>query len=132
MTEKEDSYQILLFNYVHYNKEYESGHLNTINNYNRYEAFIHNNDLEVVLNVKNIKSGNYQVTKYFLNRNSGSVYDSWIEIGAPSQIKDEIYEYLKAKEKMFMKIERTQIENDYSINEIINPHGAVFIELKKI
>lgn len=132
ITQKENSYQILLYNYVHYNKEYEKGNLSGVNKFNRYEAFLNNNDLEFTLKISDLEKGKYFITKYYLDRESGSVYDAWIEMGAPEKITSEFFQFLKSKERMNIKTEKKEIESEFLVNEIVKCHGIVFINLEKI
>ena len=129
ITQKENSYQILLYNYVHYNKEYEKGNLSGVNKFNRYEAFLNNNDLEFTLKISDLEKGKYFITKYYLDRESGSVYDAWIEMGAPEKITSEFFQFLKSKERMNIKTEKKEIESEFLVNEIVKCHGIVFINL---
>ena len=132
ITQKENSYQILLYNYVHYSKEYEKGNFEKVDNYNRYGAFLNNNDLELNLKLTNLDKGKYFVTKYYLNRENGSVFDAWIEMGAPSKITPEFFQFLKAKEKMNIKTEKKEIDSEFLVNEFVKCHGVVLINLEKI
>lgn len=132
ITQKESSYQILLYNYVHYNKEYESGNFEKVNKYNRYGAFLNSNDLELNLKISDIDKGKYFITKYYLDRENGSVFDAWVEMGAPDKITNEFFQFLKAKEKIDIKTEKKEIESEFLINELVKCHGVVFINLEKI
>lgn len=132
ITQKENSYQVLLYNYVHYSKEYEKGNFEKVDNYNRYGAFLNNNDLELNLKLTNLDKGKYFVTKYYLNRENGSVFDAWIEMGAPSKITPEFFQFLKAKEKMNIKTEKKEIDSEFLVNEFVKCHGVVLINLEKI
>jgi len=76
--------------------------------------------------------GNYIVTKYYLDNASGSIYDYWKEMGAPKKITEDIYQVLKSKERMNMKIEEILIENELTVKEIVSPNGAIFLDIRKI
>ena len=112
ITKKLDSYQILISNYENYNDSKEKK--------------------EIQINLKNIEEGNYSINKYYLNENSGSIYNYWIKMGAPQKITEDIFQLLKSKEKMEMEVfEENFISGNFVIKEIIPPNGMVFCEMKR-
>ncbi|MBN1468433.1 MAG: helix-turn-helix domain-containing protein [Fusobacteriaceae bacterium] len=112
ITKKLDSYQILISNYENYNDSKEKK--------------------EIKINLKNIEKGNYLINKYYLNENSGSIYNYWIKMGAPQKITEDIFQLLKSKEKMEMEVfEENFISGNFVIKEIIPPNGMVFCEMKR-
>lgn len=110
ITSKENSFQILLYNYEDYKTT--------------------NKSKEIQINISNFSNGTYILTKYFLDTSSGSIYDSWMEMGSPKKITEDIYQVLKSKEKMNMKIEEIYVDNVLIVKEIVPPNGAIFIEIK--
>lgn len=97
------------------------------------EDYLSKKDLKnFQLNIKNLENSTYLVTKYYLNSSSGSIYDTWVEIGSPKKINTEIFEYLKSKEKMKIKIEETRIENTLILEESIDTNSIIFVDIKKI
>ena len=51
-------------------------------------------------------------------------------MGSPKKITEDIYQVLKSKEKMNMKIEEIYVDNVLIVKEIVPPNGAIFIEIK--
>ena len=88
--------------------------------------------MEFTLKISDLEKGKYFITKYYLDRESGSVYDAWIEMGAPEKITSEFFQFLKSKERMNIKTEKKEIESEFLVNEIVKCHGIVFINLEKI
>ncbi len=132
ITSKKDSFQILMHNYTHYNEEYSKGNLKSIDKFSRYDAFLKEKSKKIQISLKKLEKGDYLITKYFLNKESGSVYDSWLEMGAPDKIDNETYQYLKSKEKMKMITEKIKIDSSLEIMEEIDSHEVVFINIKKL
>lgn len=82
ITRKEDTYQIITYNYVHYGNLFASGELFDITETTRYSAFDMSRKLRISLDLNDLKNGHYEIREYFVNRNHGSAYDIWIEMGA--------------------------------------------------
>lgn len=131
ITSNENGYQILLYNHSYYNEEYRKGNFEIINLKERYSAFEDKNKQEIIINVDNIESGDYLIKKYYLNKNEGSVYDSWVQMGAPDNMNEEIFNYLKSKEKMKLEIVNIKLQEKLFIREILGIHEVVFLEFIK-
>ncbi|MBN1468484.1 MAG: helix-turn-helix domain-containing protein [Fusobacteriaceae bacterium] len=131
ITRKENSYQILLYNHLYYNEKYQSGNFEDIDSINRYDIFDKGFQKEIIINLNNLPTGNYLIKKHYLNKSSGSVYDAWKEMGAPQKLSKEIYEYLKAKEKMKLHFNNIFITERLNIKEILEDHEVIFISLEK-
>lgn len=130
VTRKEDSIQILMWNYCHYNEEFARGNRTKLTEYNRYEIF-NEKRLHINLEVKGLK-GKYRVREYVLDRDHGSVFDAWVAMGAPENLSKEEIDILKKKmgpEGRFYTIESEEI---FQKNIVIEPHGVCLIELCKI
>ena len=112
ITRKQDSFQILLFDYEDLKTPHKSK--------------------EIQMNILNFPTGNYLITKYFLDENSGSIYDCWKQIGSPKKITEDIYQLLKSREKMNMKVKEQEITNVFIVKDILFPNGIVFYDLKRI
>lgn len=112
VTKKQDSFQILLYDYEDLKAPYKLKEIQT--------------------NIRDFPQGNYLITKYYLNENSGSIYDYWKQMGAPQKITEDIYQLLKSREKMNIKVEEREVRDNFIIKEVLTPNGIVFYDLKKI
>lgn len=115
ITTRADSVQVMLYNYDKINEK---------NNFNKVK--------EIQINMQNFNHGKYRITKYYLNSLSGSIYEAWKEMGAPDKITDEIYNLLKGKEKMNMKVEVVDVINSLNIKESLDSNSIVFLDINKI
>lgn len=129
ITSKNKSVQILLYNHVDYNESYEKERLQE--QAEIYNYFPQHKSKELRLKLENFEPGKYTATKYYLNRKSGSVYDAWLRMGSPQKITEEIYELLKLEEKMKIRIESLEIENTLIIQENLDVHEIIFINIQK-
>ncbi|SHO45399.1 GH39 family glycosyl hydrolase [Anaerocolumna xylanovorans] len=81
ITRKEDCYQIITYNYIHYGNLFASGELFDITETSRYSAFDISRRLQVNLGLEQLENGRYEIIEYFVNREHGSCYDLWISMG---------------------------------------------------
>lgn len=82
ITRKEDSIQIITYNYIHYGNLFASGELFDITETMRYSAFDMSKKLRISLDLKDLENGHYEIREYFINREHGSAYDVWLQLGA--------------------------------------------------
>lgn len=126
-----NSYQILIYNFVYFNKKYLEGDFKTISDTNRKNAFENFSSLENTLTLNNITDGNFSVKKYTLNEENGSSYDAWINMGAPKNITNEIFQYLKSKEKMKLEFFNIKIETSLTLKDTLNAQDIVMYKLER-
>lgn len=79
-----------------------------------------------------LDSGRYEQRTYSLNSENGSIFDGWINMGAPDTLSRDDLEILKAKEKMHLHISQKFIQDNYKFNTVIRPGEIRLIELKLI
>lgn len=132
ITSKNNKYQILLYNFVYFDNLFLNGDKSLLTYYERYNIFKNSNNTLHINMILTLLNGNYKITKYFLNRESGSIFDSWLNMGHPEEISQDIYLYLKSKEYMDMTVETKEIKNNIILSENVKAHEIIFIEIDKI
>lgn len=131
IAQKEDSYQIVLYNYTYFDE------LSCLNLDSKIKPHIYNcykstEDKQFDFCLKDIKKGTYKIKKTYLNRKSGSIFDAWMDMGAPEYMDDEVLELIKAKQKMDLFVATVEIENEFIINEAIEAHGILLLEIENV
>ncbi|GKX65753.1 GH39 family glycosyl hydrolase [Inconstantimicrobium mannanitabidum] len=132
ITAQNNSYQILIFNFIYFDELFMSGDKSLLDYHNRYNIFKNSNlnkDINLILSMPR---GQYRIKRWYLNRNSGSTYDAWQSMGAPEQIQNDVYNYLKAKEIPEISINSQEVQNELLISDSVPPHGILLIEIDKI
>lgn len=81
ITRKENSYQIITYNYLHYGDLFASGELFDITETSRYSAFNMSQYQEFSFELTDLPKGRYAIREYFINRHHGSAYDLWVSFG---------------------------------------------------
>jgi xylan 1,4-beta-xylosidase len=131
VTRREDRIQILAWNYVHYNETFSKGDGSALTLYNRYSIFEKKEDFNFKINLLNL-TGEYKVTTYEFNQDTGSVFDWWLKNGAPENIHSDEIEILKNNMKPQGSLKYITAEGTAAFEHKIKPHGFVFIELTEI
>lgn len=81
ITRKENSIQIITYNYIHYGNLFSTGELFDVTQTNRYSPFDMSQHLQFHFNFSDIKNGRYEIREYYVNRDYGSAFDIWVHLG---------------------------------------------------
>ncbi len=82
ITRSDDAYQIITYNYIHYGNLFAAGELFDITETSRYSPFDMSRYLKINLELCDIDNGSYTIREYYVNREHGSAYDIWLQLGA--------------------------------------------------
>lgn len=94
VTKRKDEYVILLYNYAHYSQAYsEEVGINTSYT-DRYSVFPESGVKEFCFNFPNV-NGTCLAVHHIMNRNHGSAFDNFINMGAVEPLSKEETEWLK-------------------------------------
>ncbi|TDO93942.1 beta-xylosidase [Halanaerobium saccharolyticum] len=130
ITCKGDDVQILLYNYAYLNQSYRNGDYSIIDEYNRYQVFKNKDPLKFKFELLGLK-GKYKLSHYLLNRDSGSAFDQWLEMGAPPDLTNHEIKYLKNKSFPDLKIKFLDLDGEYNIEAELDSHEIEFYLLRK-
>jgi beta-xylosidase/AraC-like DNA-binding protein len=131
-TNQKGDYSIILYNYLHVSPLYAQGVLFNVTFLERYNAFVDPNSLEFDYVLSNIENGNYIQTEHIVNREYGSAFDEWVQMGALPLITEEEIDILKGRSMPKINKNRILVENN-SINYFaeLKPHEIRLIQIKK-
>ncbi|MBU3136363.1 helix-turn-helix domain-containing protein [Clostridium gasigenes] len=131
VTKKGEDYQLLFYNYCHYNDLYRSLDYSQISHLNRYDVFKDSVERGYSLSLQ-INKGKYQLEKFRVNREEGSSFDAWVTMGAPEMLSEDGYKYLEKASEVGYKTWGEKVEKDLNINTELLPHEIQLIVVKKI
>ena len=95
ITKKGNSYQIMLYNYKHFNYLYANGERFDMTETDRYTVFADSDPVTITLRLSGIPQGYYKISETYVNRTHGSSYDQWISMGALELTSQQEFEWLK-------------------------------------
>ena len=120
-TRSAKGYQILLYNPIELDEETIYGNL-------EMEKI---KERKVSLNLLNME-GDYQITKYELNKHFGSVYDKWVSLGKPERLEDEHWELLKEFVHPNISFHYGKKSIVYNSVSTVKPYGAILFLLNSV
>lgn len=133
VTKERDEFHIMLYNYKHYSSLYANGETFDMTFTDRYTPFGSEDKKEFSLQLKGLDANKYEVTEFIVNRQYGSCFDKWVEIGAkPLSSKEEIETLEALSRPMINKYSITTFENDLTINAILDLLEIRYISLKPL
>lgn len=128
--------QILLYYYCHYDPR---THLHTalpgeeLRTIDRYYAFERNGIKNMEIMLHNLDPGVYHKYTYIVNRESGSSYDVWMNMGFPEQLTDLQEEYIECVSVPKVEYETVFIDASHSLqlSAALDEHEVRLITIKK-
>nr|MDP5192895.1 helix-turn-helix domain-containing protein [Neobacillus sp. 179.-C4.2 HS] len=123
-------YQVLCFNYKHFNYSYYLHPEGSTGIHEQYEIFENNEPLNLSLELQGIANGKYRVKELKLNRDHGSILDEWLRFGVVDDIKPDEVDYFKQICVPHMKVEHSLVENhSIVLKGELQPHEVRLFEL---
>lgn len=132
VTSKNYSYQILIYNYSHFDELYRIGDKSLLSYHNRYNIFDETKKTKSVNIVLSLESGNYRIKRFILNREYGSSFDAWLDMGSPETIQPDIYDYIKSRESPKITVTTESVKKQLILDDSVPVHGILLIEINKI
>lgn len=129
ITKKYDTYQIMIYNYCHFDNIYSGGDISQISKIDRYNVF-NNIEKGIGLSLKNIEPGEYLFKEYKISKEYGSSFDTWINMGSPKYLDEEDVDYINNNSMIEIKKYNKYINNNYIINDNLEPHEVKFYTIK--
>ena len=129
MTRSNTGYQILLYNYCHYDELYRNLETSQLSMLDRYNVFESGETQKLKLIIKGLKSGEYIIRVYKIDRENGSAYDEWLKMGAPKTLCSIETDWIKRKSLPQYYTMNKQVDTCMEIIEELKPHGVMLIEI---
>jgi xylan 1,4-beta-xylosidase len=131
ITKEKDSFKVMLYNYQHYSDLYASGELFDMTFTNRYTPFPNPKIKKILLPFAELENGEYIIIETIINKDHGSAFDKWVELGAmPIETAEEL-EYLKAVSVPKITKRKITVDNNLlTLSVELQPHEVRLIEIK--
>lgn len=129
--ENENSIQIFLYHYCHYNVLYRQQYQRLRNPRDAYSVFEEQGDLQIQLQLEGIEPGNFREESYTISREHGSAFDQWIMMGAPNNLSQSDIEYLSTSTRPLCAIrEFVHMNSKLDMHFSLKPHEVKLIVLR--
>ncbi|MBP1971656.1 xylan 1,4-beta-xylosidase [Virgibacillus natechei] len=130
VTNNGEDYQILLLNYSEPNYLYRKFDYSQLSSTSRYKVFENERVRSFQLTLEGLH-GEYIIKKQYVNRQQGSSYDAWVDIGAPSVMDNDTINYVKGRAEPGVKLQDIYAQENYSLETFLQPHEIQLIEIKR-
>lgn len=131
VTKKYDTYQIMIYNYCHFDNIYSRGDISQISKTDRYNVF-NNIEKSITLSLENIESGEYLFKEYKIGREKGSAFDTWVDMGSPKYLDEEDVVYINNNSAPEIKKYNKYINKSCIISYDLAPHEVKFYTIQRI
>ena len=131
VTKKYDTYQIMIYNYCHFDNIYSKGDISQISKIDRYNVF-NNIEKSITLNLENIESGEYLFKEYKISKEKGSAFDTWVNMGSPKYLDEEDVIYINNNSTPQIKKYNKYINKNCIISYDLAPHEVKFYTIQPI
>jgi xylan 1,4-beta-xylosidase len=130
VTKRGESIQILAYNYAYFDDLFLQGDMLAINHNEKYSIYEEKSLREIEFRIEGLY-GKYKITTYKLNREHGSVFDKWIDLGSPENMTQEELRYLKGNSQPKIEIEELDLKGEYLKQMSIPVHGVELLIIDK-
>lgn len=119
---------LLLYNYEHFSKLFASGILFDMTTENRYTPFNQMKSASFHLTLTELPARTCLIKEYYVNRQKGSSFDTWLRMGAEPMLHPGDEEFLKQEAQPGIHFRREQIhQGTLELNITLEP-----LEVRKI
>ncbi|WP_158702803.1 GH39 family glycosyl hydrolase [Paenibacillus faecalis] len=132
VTRRGQEIQVLVYHYVHTDQLYRLNEVSHINRMDRYGIFEHTDPLQFTLELVSMPTGTYQIRKMTLNRQWGSSFDNWVEMGHPECLYPEDLAYLQAISQPKREVYKMFIDSQFNVKAELSPHEVQLYILKPL
>lgn len=130
VTKRGESVQILAYNYAYHDDLFLQGDMLALNNNENYSIYEEKSLRELEFRIAGLY-GKYKITTYKLNREHGSVFDKWLDLGSPENMSQEELRYLKGNAQPKIEIEELDLKGEYLKKMSIPVHGVELLIIDK-
>ena len=122
---------VLLWNYCHYHQQFADGDHSMLTYYDRYQVFDHMENKPFHIEIENINASRCEITTHTFDREHGSIYDFWLNNGAPEYFSNAKLQFFKAHNHLLESIEyRTINDHTLTLSATIAPFGFTLFEIQ--
>jgi xylan 1,4-beta-xylosidase len=128
VTRSEDAWQVLVWNYCHYNEKFAKGDPSDLKPLDRYGIFEEQGPERFEITLEGL-SGRFRVLTYELDRERGSAFDAWVANGAPANPTPEEVAILKQLARPKAGIAYVEADGALTLSREVAPHGVVLFKV---
>ncbi|MDO5575228.1 MAG: helix-turn-helix domain-containing protein [bacterium] len=130
ITKEDNRICVLLWNYCHYNQQFAQGDNSMLTYYDRYQVFDQTQNKQFHILIDDIDATHCEITTHLFDREHGSIYDFWLNNGAPEYFSHAKLQFFKAHNHLSETIEyRTIDHHTLTLSATVAPFGFTLFEI---
>lgn len=127
-TKKNEEYQLLLYNLAKFDYMYSIIDQSAIDATHRYNIYSNTENRMFQISIK-LPRGTWYIKKYEVNRQYGSAYDIWGQIGFPPVLSKDIEDYIRESSVPHISYSYQDIEHTLLLDESVPAHGILLLKI---
>ncbi|MGI6118318.1 MAG: GH39 family glycosyl hydrolase [Bilifractor sp.] len=125
----ETTLQIILWYNCHYHRSY-GYQLKMISKYDRYAVFLENKSRTFHCEISGLPAGILNLREQKIGRDSGSIYDKWVEMGSPDELTSCALNYLDRSSIPSLHIRKIEHNSpNLNLKYTLNPHDVLRVDI---
>ena len=121
LTRKGDDYQLVAYNYCHYSNIYRYRYKRLTRAQDAYSVFEQGKVIRMQFRLGEIPDGKYRVERWEINRENGSAFDKWMEMGSPRYPDDHERCYLMQTAQPSYRVEVLRVHGEVHVEVLLHP-----------
>ncbi len=130
VTRSDSGFHVLLYNLSEYEQNQRDDNLAYISDTHRYQVFRETETI-VFRGIFAVRQGTYHITRYTIDREHGSFYDAWLQMGSPRNITEETGRALLHASSPHIHYSTQADTSSIVLNSEIRPHGVQLFEIRR-
>lgn len=121
LTRRGKDFQLLLYNYCHYDNLYRYRYKRLEAPQDAYSVFQRGAVCRLQLALNGLPDGLYRLESRSIGRECGSSFDKWLEIGAPQYLRPDELLYLSETSRPSYHVREVSVKNGLQLEETLHP-----------
>ena len=132
LTGGSDGYHLLVYNYCHYGNLYRYRYQRLTQPQDAYTVFEPGENIRYQFLLSGLTDGAYRVERRTIDRNNGSSFDKWLEIGAPRYLRPDELRYLDEISQPAYQVGEVRAENGLRLEVLAHPLDTILITIRSL
>lgn len=128
LTQQQKEYQLLLYNMPKFDYMYSVIDQSAMDETHRYNIYNNANSLLFHITIQ-LPAGTYYIKKFEVNREYGSAYDIWGQIGFPPVLSRDIEDYIRVSSVPHISYSYQKIDRALLLDENVPAHGVTLLRI---
>ncbi|WP_426452133.1 GH39 family glycosyl hydrolase [Paenibacillus sp. S-38] len=126
------TYQLLVYNYCHFDRLYMRNDTSAIDSHNRYGVFADTGRIELTVKLEGLPAGRVEIRSRSVSREHGSAYDLWLDMGAPEELTPGDIRYLNAGSLPRQEVKEVEVSDVLTLKCSLSPHEVQLLCIRPV